>query len=80
MALGRGPCDTTRTIKKPGIETVFQWIKARSDSGFEKWCISDEIGGSSDEEKDENTGSECERVRQMIGMMNRVKLLKRNTG
>jgi hypothetical protein len=60
MALGRGPCDTTGTIKKPDVEMVFQWIKTRSDSGFKKSCISDEMGGGTDEERDENTDSECE--------------------
>jgi hypothetical protein len=45
MAVGRGPSDTTGMIKKHDIEMVFQWIKTRSDSGFEKWCTYDEGGG-----------------------------------
>lgn len=41
--------------------------------------MSDEMGGGTDEEKDENTGSEC-KSETHDRMMNRVKPLKLNRG
>jgi hypothetical protein len=52
-----------------GNESLQKWI-----TGFEKYCMSYEVGGVENEEEVMNVGNENENVRQKRGVVKRLKL------